>query len=126
MPDAAGEVAIDRHRPDHLDTCQLTQVLLLVARECPEQLEWVDDQLTSCVRTLHLLTREDAAGKRSPASRLAHRTLRAFVEDSEEALATQDATLDEVEARGHRVPRSGSLRDLRAQLDEQAVSTTDP
>jgi len=126
MLDASGEVAIDRHRPDHLDTCQLTQVLVLVARECPERLEWVDDQLTSCVRTLHLLTREDAAGKRSPSSRLAHRTLRAFVEDSEEALATQDATLGEIKAGGHSVPRSGTLRDLCAQLDEQAVSTTDP
>jgi hypothetical protein len=125
MPDASGEVAIDRHRPDHLDTCQLTQVLSLVATECPEQLEWVADQLISYVRTLHLLTRQDAAGSRSPTSCLAHRTLHAFVEDSEEALAAQDITPEEIEARGHRVPHRGMLRDLCAQLDEQAVSTTD-
>jgi hypothetical protein len=126
MPDASGKVAIDRQRPDHLDACQLTEVINLVASECPQQLEWVANQLTSCVRTLHLLTREDAAGKRAPASRLAHRTLRTFVEDGEEALADRDEQLKNIEDSRNRLPRVGMLRDLCAHLDEQAVSVTDP
>jgi hypothetical protein len=116
--DGAGNVLIDHGRPADLHTCRLTQVIDHVLRRCPAHLGWVGDELERYVCTLHAQTRPDASGRRAPSAALASRTLRSFIDESEEALVAQDAELSGYAAtQGLRAPRAGSLRELCERLD---------
>lgn len=118
--DGEGNALIDHGRPADLHTCSLAEVLEHVCRRCPEHLGWVTDELERYVRTLHLQTRPDGSGGRSPSGALAARTLRTFIDDSEEALGMMDAEVARLGGPDGRLPRAGSLRALFAVLDEQA------